>query len=220
MTAWKQVLLVVGLLGVTGIFAPMLEVKQGRVAIELSARRLSFGLGREYALVDHGLPRLAEKYLPSSVRSTRDDVRLVAQAARWAALAYVPAALMALLGLLGILRRRFGRASGLLAVLSGLASIGGWLGLHFGIPLALREADLPHTEVSLLFGAHLLLLVGAAGVIAGLGAVARPDLGPGLSRAARPPGPPPSDHPPPPPPPPGFPPPPMPPPVLPPPAAA
>ena len=217
MPLWKQVVLVAGILGVSGAFAPMLEIKQGRVAIELSARRLSFGFDREYNLVDHNLPRLAEKYLPSSIRSTRDDVRLVAQAARWAALAYVPAALMVLLGLSGLLRRRFGRLSGLLAVLCGLGSLGAWLGLHFGIPLALKEAELQHTDVSLLFGAHLLLLVGAAGVLAGLGALARPDPARPSSSAAHPPG----LSPPPGPPPPGFPPPPMPPPpAMPPPASA
>src|SRR5690606_23226671 len=97
MRAWKHILLLIGALGVTGMFAPMLEVKQGRVAIEFSARQLSFGFEREHALLERELPRLpklAEKYLPGSVRSTHEDVRLVAEISRWAALAYAPAALL------------------------------------------------------------------------------------------------------------------------------
>lgn len=226
MAVWKHVALLVGVLGVTGVFAPLLEVKQGRVAIELSARRLSFGADREYALVERELPKLAENLLPGSLRSTRDDIREVAHAARWAALAYLPAAALALLGLLGIRRRRFGRGAGLLAVLCGLASFGAWLALHHGIRAALPEAEVKHMEISLLFGAHLLLLVGAAGVVAGRGAVARPDLGP-PARSAQPPAYPPPPGPPGPPlgppgpPPPGFPPPPIPPPnMMPPPASA
>lgn len=217
MTAWKHVLLLLGILGVSGFFAPMLEVKQGRVAIELSARRLSFGLDPEHSILERNLPPLAEQHLPASVRSTRDDARLIAEASRWSWISYVPAALMVLLGLAGIRRRRFGRVLGALALLAGLASIGGWLALYYGIPRALAEAALKRTQVSLLFGAHLLLLVGAAGMAAGIGALLRPDLGhrpPRATPPGPPPGPPPPNFPPP-----DFPPPPVPPPSLPPPAS-
>ncbi len=213
MRAWKHLLLLLGLLGVSGLFAPMLEVKQGRIAVELSARQLSFGFQETHSLLERELPKLAEKYLPGSVRSTRRDLQLVSEASRWAALAYVPAGLMVLLGLIGILRRRFGRALGTLALLCGFASIGAWAGLRFGIELALREAELQKTQVALLFGAHLLLVAGAAAVIAGIGALISPDRGPGPMRLVSGPR-----LPPPPGPPPGFPPPPAPPPHLPPPA--
>jgi len=216
MTAWRYIVLSVGVLGVLGAFAPMLELKQGRVAIEFSARQLSFGLDREHALIRKDLPRLAEKYLPADLRSTRSDVRLVAEAARWSALAYIPAALLLLLGAAGMLLHRFGRVLGALAILFGLASFGTWLGLHHGIPLALKEADLKHVQLTLMFGAHLLLLAGAGALLAGIGALLRPDLGPRRRVAAPPPGAPP----PPPFPPPQFPPPPVPPPSMPPPAAA
>jgi len=221
MRGWKHLLFLLAGFATLGVLAPMVNITQGRVAMEFSAYRLSFDLEREYALLDRQLPRAAEKHLPASFRSTRRDVRLISEAARWAALAYVPAALLTLLGFLGILRRRFGRVLGTFSLLLGLASIGTWLALHFGLQLALREAELRQTQVSLLFGAHLLLLAGAAGVLAGLGALIRPDLG-RPSRPAHPPGSayppsfPPPPMPPPPGPPPGFPPPPMSPPGLPP----
>jgi hypothetical protein len=222
MRAWKHVVLLAGILGVCAGFAPMFEVKQGKIAVELSARQLSFGLDKPHSYLERDLPRAAEKYLPSSLRGARDDARLIAEVSRWAALAYAPAALLALLGLIGVLSRRFGRVLGAGALLFGLGSIAAWIGLRYGIAYALEEADLRRTEVTLLFGAHTLLLVGIAGVIAGVGALARPDLGP-RSRASRPlpppPGPPPPGFGPPPGPPPGSGPP-GPPPGLPPPAAA
>jgi hypothetical protein len=209
MKAWKHILLLFGALGVLGMFAPMLELRQGRVIVELSASQLSFGFEKQHAILQRELPqvaeKLADKYLPESVRSARRDVRLVSEASRWAALAYAPAALLALFGLIGVLRRRFGRALGTLALLAGLASIGAWLGLRFGIRFALAEADLQKTQVALMFGAHLLLVAGAAGVLAGIGALARPDLGRPRGGAMRP-GPTSPGFPPPPPPP-GFPPP-------------
>jgi hypothetical protein len=211
MRAWKHILLLIGILGVTGAFAPMVEValetRRGSVPIEFSARRLSFDFDRAYAAIERELPRPAERYLPRSVRSAHQDLRLVAEVARWAAIAYVPAALLALLGLLGVALGRFGRVLGVLAFLFGLASAGAWLGLRLGIPIALEESGLQHVSIRLLFGAHLLLLAGAAGVLAGIGALIRPDRGPSPPRpggAARPPGLPPPPGPPPPGPPPGF----------------
>jgi len=200
MRAWKHILLLAGVLGVTGMFAPMLEIKQARIAVEFSAYRLSFAFEKHYSLLERELPKQVEKYLPSSVRSTRTDARMVSEAARWAAAAYIPPALLLLFGLAGILRRRFGRILGFLSLLGGLASIGTWLGLHFGIEVALRQSELKHTQIALMFGAHLLIVAGAAGVLAGLGALIAPD------RGRRPRGGPPGY------PPPGYPPPPMPPP--------
>ena len=221
MRAWKHIVLLIGILGASGFFAPMVEVKQGRVAIEFSARRLSFDFDREHSALERSLPPLAEKYLPRSARSARDDARLAARVSRWVGLAYVPTALLALLGLAGVFRGRFGRLLGALTLFCGVASFAAWLGLHYGIPLALAEAELKHTDVSLLFGAHLLLLAGAAGVLAGLGALLRPDRGARPPRGAHPPGsldppgtPPPGFPPPPGPPPPGGSPPPAMPPVM------
>ena len=220
MRAWKHILLLIGILGVTGAFAPMVELKvdfkRGSVPIHFSARRLSFDFDRAYAAIERELPRPAERFLPRSVRSAHQDLRSVVEVARWAAVAYVPAALLALLGLLGLLLGRFGRVLGALAFLVGLASIGVWLALRLEIPIVLAESGLKHVSIRLLFGAHLLLLAGAAGVLAGIGALLRPDRGPLPPRpggAARPPGLPPPPGPPPPGPPPGFPPPSMPPPA-------
>ncbi|HWO18242.1 MAG TPA: hypothetical protein VNO30_05685 [Kofleriaceae bacterium] len=213
MRPWKHVLLLIGILGVAGIFAPMLVVKHGKMPVQFSARRLSFDFERAYAVVERDLPRVAEKYLPRSVRSTREDARLVTKVARWAVAAYVPAALLALTGLIGIFLRRFGRGLGALAVLLGLGSVGAWVGLRVGIPIALEESGLERTSIQLLFGAHILLLAGVAGVLAGIGALLWPDLGargprpPRPAAAGRPPGLPSPPSPPPPGPPPGFPPP-------------
>lgn len=206
MWIWKHIALLAGILGVCAIFAPMLEVKQGRIAVEFSARQLSFGLETTRSRIERELPRVAEKYLPSSVREAREDARLIEKAARWAALAYAPAALLLVAGLVGVLRRRFGRVLGAFALLFGLGSIAAWIGLRYGLRFALDHSDLKKVEVALLFGAHLLLLVGVVGVVAGVGALVRPDRGPPPVRRRTMPG-----FPPPPVPPPGSPPPPGPP---------
>src|SRR5262245_54614569 len=111
----------------------MIGIGRGPIHAELSAYELSFGLERAHKIIDRKLPALAEKHLPADVRETRDDIKLVVDASRGSVLAYIPAALLLVLGGVTVSRKRSGRIEGVLGVLLGLASIGGWIGLHYGV---------------------------------------------------------------------------------------
>lgn len=186
MKPWKQMVLIAGIAGLIGLFLPLVEVRHGPIALGFSAKQLSFGMETEHALLDAELPAVAKRLLPrrgkvaslaADLRSTRRDVRLVADASRGAALAFAPAALMLALAAIGLLRRGFGRLSGALALLLGLASIGAWLGLRYVIRYALDEGAWERTTVTLQLGGHLLLVAGALSALAGLGALFSPDRG-------------------------------------------
>ena len=63
-----------------------------------------------------------------------------------------------------------------LGLLLGLGSIAAWLGLRFALQYAAEEAELGKAEVGMELGAHALIVLGGLAVIAGLGALIRPDV--------------------------------------------
>jgi hypothetical protein len=174
--AWKHIVFVAGLVGVIGMFTPLLEIRHGIVGVELSAKELTFGFQGTHALLNRELPKVIEKRLPASIRTGRDDARLIAQASKHAALMYIPAALLLLLGLFGLATRRpFSRPFAAMALLFGLASIATYIGLRIGLRLGLEEAMFKRTTVELLNGAALLLVAGLGGTFAGIGALVKPE---------------------------------------------
>lgn len=174
---WKGIVFVAGFVGLVGLFVPLLEIRHGIVAVELSAKELTFGFKGTHALLQKELPQIIEKRLPASIRSGRDDARLIAQASKHAALMYIPAALLLALGLFGLFTKRpFGRGFGALALLFGLASIAAFIGLRVGLRYGLEEAMFKRTTVELLNGAYLLFIAGLGGVVAGIGALVKPEL--------------------------------------------
>lgn len=184
MKPWKLMLLAAGVAGVIGLFLPLVEVKHGPFVVSFTAKQLSFGLDNAHSfldtvetaqgILDKRLPKLGKR-IPGDVRTYREDARMVAEASRGAALAFAPAAIMFLLGALGLLRKQFGRISGALALLLGLSSIAAWIGLRFVMQYALEEVALKRTTVAMQIGAHVLLVIGALGVLAGIGALVQPE---------------------------------------------
>ena len=196
---WKHIVFVAGVVGVVGLWVPLIEIRHSVVAVELSAKELTFGFKGTHALLERNLPAVIEKRLPASIRSGRDDARLIAHASKHAALMYIPAGLLLLLGLFGLSTKRpFGRPLGGLALLFGLASIATFVGLRIGLRMGLEEAMLERTTVELLNGAYLLLLAGLGGTVAGVGALVKPETRQGqrsrhvATASASPPGPPPN----------------------------
>jgi len=174
---WRYMLLAAMVAAVFGAFLPLIDIKYGRLTLGLTAMDLSFGMDKTRALAEKEIPKLPSvlnKRLQNT-RSNQEDLKLVLDASRWAALAFVPGVLLGVLGVVGLIRRRVGRVSGVFALLLGLGSIAAWLGLRFGLAYAEQEADLGKVVVSLQVGAHLLLVVGGIAVLAGLGALFQPD---------------------------------------------
>jgi hypothetical protein len=84
---------------------------------------------------------------------------------------YAPAALLVLLGLVGLVSR-FGRGLGLIAMLAGIIGFGGWLLIHTALGEAAKEQARGMTEG---LGVTLLLVSASLGCLGALMALARPE---------------------------------------------
>jgi uncharacterized membrane protein len=163
----RYLLLIAGLLGVLAIFQPMLALGRGPLRVKVSAYELSFGLDRVHQAVNRKLPGFAEKRLPADVVQTRDDIKLVVDASRGAALAYMPSVLLLVLGALAVYRKRTHLAIAIAAVPLGLASIAAWFGVRYGVAYGIEEEPaLARLHLEPQFAAHVLLLAGAIGLVA------------------------------------------------------
>ena len=171
MTVWKYLVLLAGIAGITGFFLPFVNVhtRDARFGRHPSA----FELVRRIETLDsmtQGLTALG--IAPPDARQSAEQAHAALETARTAAsVIYAPAVLLALLGIVCGLRRRMGRLAGFLALVLGAASAAVWAVFHY-----VASSD-PHHGATLGLGAHLLLACGAAGVIAGLGALLSPDRG-------------------------------------------
>jgi hypothetical protein len=176
--------------GVMGVFMPFVHIKRAPLALGLTAYELSFGMDKTRTIVEKQLPGILDKRL-KGVRSARDDLHEVLEYSRWAALAFVPAIMLGILGAIGVVRRRVGRVIGALALPLAAISIIGWFALRFGIAYGVEEAGIAKLEVTMQLGAHLLLVVGGLGVLAAIGALIKPDPRLLAGGPVAPPGPPP-----------------------------
>ena len=173
MRIWKLVVLLAGLAGVIGFFTPLIDTRSadGRITSDASAFEIARGVD------DGGNVRAQAEALGLS----RADSERIARAFHAGVEAYagaiiacfVPAGLLAALGLLLMLRDRMGRFAGLCAI-----ALGGASGAVFA---RYWQADqVSHDASSSLgLGVYLLLAAGLGGVLAGLGALLSPDRGPG-----------------------------------------
>lgn len=180
----KHVLILLGLVGVLGVIMPFAEVRKGIAAVQLSAKDLSFGLEKTHATLDRKLPKLVEKRLGSTVIDTRDELKLVADGLKYAALVFLPAALLVVIGIIAVIRKRLGRVLASFALLLGIVSLASWIGLHYAIDYALEEADVKGMTIELMAGAHMLLVGALAGLGVGMAALIKPEPPPGPATAA------------------------------------
>lgn len=170
MPASRYLILLAGILGMLAVFQPMIGLGRGPVHIQLSAYDLSFGLQKTHLALDVRIPAFAQKHIPPDVIETRDDMKLVADASRGAALAYIPAALLLLLGIVVVKLKRTPKAIALVSGVLGLISIAAWFGVRYAVMYGIEEEPaLERLHFKAVFGAHVLL---ASGVLAVLGAVA------------------------------------------------
>jgi hypothetical protein len=171
MRIWKVLVLLAGVAGVIGFFAPLIEYRSsdGKITGDASAFQIvrgvdsagdvanqaeRFGLSREYSA------RLARAF-DQGLNAYRNLV--IAE--------FAPAALLMLLGIIALLRDRMGRFSGLLALVFGAGCCA-----VFGV---FWQADQSSSDASATLGLGLYLLLGAGlgGAVAGLGALVTPDRG-------------------------------------------
>jgi hypothetical protein len=175
--ASRYLFLIAGILGVLALFQPMISIGRGPVKVELSAYELSFGLGKTRTALDYKIPSLAKRHIPPDILQTRDDIKLVSDATRGAALAYIPAGLLLLIGAFGVWRKKATpRALGAVALLLGAISIAAWFGIRYGVAYGIEEEPaLARLRLQPVFGAHVLLVAGALAVVGALKSLLRRD---------------------------------------------
>jgi phosphotransferase system glucose/maltose/N-acetylglucosamine-specific IIC component len=172
MRLWKVLALLAGVAGVIGFFTPLIEYRSsdGKLTGDASAFQIARGVDSVGDIASEG----------QTLGLSRDDSERIAKifheglnAYRGVAIAYfAPAGLLALLGILLLLRDRMGRFSGLIAMLLG-GACGAVFAMFWQADQTSRDAS-----ASLGLGLYLLLAAGLGGVLAGLGALVSPDHGP------------------------------------------
>lgn len=171
MRIWKLVLLLAGMAGVIGFFTPLIDTRSsdGRITRDASAFQIARGVDGAVE-VRAQAQALGLSHADSERIARAFHAGIEAYAASIVA-CFVPAGLLAALGLLMMLRDRMGRLSGLCAIVLGAASI--------AVFARFWQADQVSRDASssLGLGVYLLLAAGLGGALAGLGALISPDRG-------------------------------------------
>jgi hypothetical protein len=158
MKATKFIVLVGGILGILSFFLPLVSVHRESYTGKVSAFQIMKGLDSVSVAVD-----------TASVKTVEDvEVRAEAKkdvgAMKGIVMAiFAPALLLALIGGLGVARKRFGRGAAAFALIFGLIGL--------GIGAILKSAAEGDAGV----GMTLLLLTGVAGVVGGLMGLVKPE---------------------------------------------
>jgi hypothetical protein len=173
--ATKHILFAIALIGIVGAFMPLVQVRSHGIPFDFTPRELSFGFERTHKILDYKLPAFAEKRIPAEIRDTRDDVRIVATAMKYAMALFIPIGLMMLLAVSAQWKGRLTRPGAALVVLLGLISAASWFVLRYAIDYGLEEIALKRTTVILAPGAHFLLVAGIAAIVVGVLGVVRPE---------------------------------------------
>lgn len=172
MKAWKFLIVLAGAAGIVGFFLPFIEVTHTTYEVHAKVTALDLVRGAP-GFVDLAEQNLDKLHVPKAdadrfFRDVGDRV----EAFRGVVIGlYAPSALLALLGLIGVFRSRFGRLAGLVSLVLGLASCGIWLAFLF---VSKQEKD-PHFIATMGLGLHMLLVAGIGGAVAGFGALVSPD---------------------------------------------
>jgi hypothetical protein len=160
MKASKLIVLVGGILGILSFFLPLVSVTRDHQTVTLTAFQVVRGVDAvtgEIDKADVSAASLEDRATMSRAKGDLGAIKGIVLAI------FAPALLLAVIGGLGVVRRRFGRGAGALALLLGIVGL--------GIGAVLKSA----AEGDSGAGMTLLLVTGAAGVIGGLMALAKPE---------------------------------------------
>jgi hypothetical protein len=158
MKASKLIVLAGGILGILAFFLPLVSVTRADVTKTVSAYQIVKGLDQ----VQSEVGRAGARGELSAATSSRAQNDLGAVKGIVMAL-FAPALLLAMIGGIGVKRRRFGRVAGTFSLLLGLVSL--------GIGSLMRGAAEGDSGIGMTF----LLLTGIAGIVGGILALAKPE---------------------------------------------
>ncbi|MBA3455702.1 MAG: hypothetical protein H0T42_21585 [Deltaproteobacteria bacterium] len=169
MSIWKYVVLLGGILGIAGFFAPFMEYKApdgtltGASAYEIARGEVDVSplmkKAQELGLVTPAEAQRATKVLQQGVYAYRGAMIAV----------FIPAALIFLIGLFSFSRKKMGRLAGFIAILMGAACVGVWIFFFRA------EPPTAQTIGQLGLGIYALFVCGLLGMLGGLGSLLLPD---------------------------------------------
>lgn len=171
MGAWKYMVLIAGMLGVGGFFAPFFEYRAPNGELSgASAYEVVSGSYDPAAITRQG-EKLGLLTHEQAIKATHSLEQAITVYRGALVAAFVPAGLLALLGLGALARNRIGR-------LSGLVAIGCAVGCAAVYVFVFKVDRPPPSQASGLgelgLGVYLLLACGALGGLGGLGALVAP----------------------------------------------
>jgi hypothetical protein len=165
--AMKFVVLASGVIGLIAFFLPLIAVEKSGVEGKLSAFQIVKGIDAVQEVVKEA-PKTGsaeETKAVGELNDGLDEVKGIVLAV------FGPAAILALLGVIAVARKRFGRGMAIPTFLIGLIGLGIWALLN----AAANEVGGDENVKGL--GMHLLMLTGLGGTFAGLVGTIKPDRG-------------------------------------------
>ena len=165
--AMKYVVLASGIIGLIAFFLPLIAVEKSGVEGKLSAFQIVKGIDAVQDIVKEA-PKTGtaeEKEIVTDANDALDEVKGIVLAI------FGPAALLALLGVIATVRKRFGRGMAIPTFLIGLIGLGIWALLN----AAAEEVGGDESVKGIAM--HLLMITGLGGTFAGLVGTIKPDRG-------------------------------------------
>lgn len=170
--AAKFMVLAGGLMGLVAFFLPLFSVAAGGKSFTVSAFQAVRGVE---AVKAHIESEAGEKVQadPEAQRAMSDLDDVLTKVKSYLYIMYAPAALLVLLGLIGVVKQKFGRGFAILSLLLGLVALGFWALLYFAAGEAKKEQA--EAAFGLGLGVHLLLGTGILGFLGGAINTVKPD---------------------------------------------
>src|SRR5262245_16829791 len=172
--AAKFMVLVAGLLGLIAFFLPFLKAEGQGKSASISAFQAVKGIDTALDATDQAAASATTAEAKSATAEIADVVNKV-KAFLYAM--YAPALLLFLFGLVGVLKKKFGRGFGILSLLMGLVALGFWALLFMAAGEANKDSTGTDVKVALGLGVHLLLATGILGFLGGITSTVKPDRG-------------------------------------------
>lgn len=170
MKIWKILILLTGLAGIAGFFLPMTKTSE----TSFSALDIMRAKTADHASqIADEMKKVGEAHDASAEMTAKAAADIGERGLNGlkgvVAALFVPALLLTLIGLTGVVRGKFLRLGAIFALLLGLVSSAIW-GIFF-----LASKDVPGSSIGI--GLHMLLVAGLGGVLGGIGNLIKPDDG-------------------------------------------
>lgn len=170
MKATKFVVLAAGILGIVSFFLPLIAVQKSGIEGKLSAFVIVKGIDKASEVVNGGAAAAASAADVSEANDALAKIKGIVLGI------YAPAALLLLIGAIGVARKKFGRVAGTFSLLIGLIG----LGIASLLLTAAKDPGVSQANDSggvAGVGMYVMFLAALLGAVAGLVTLVKPDRG-------------------------------------------